>query len=173
MRLRKSGRLYLPQQGESRFLPLSAPVVSLRNSLAQGPRHVPAAALSPPRTFSTALRPQGPYGLLGARSRGCPPRLSHGSATTGSSSVFLHVHRDSTDCWGQGAHDVHLDFHTALPRLAQVQYFFTSTETVRTVGDKEPMMSTSTFTRLCHDWLKFSVTLRPQRQYGLLGTRSP
>ena len=141
MRLRKSGRLYLPQQGESRFLPLSAPVVSLRNSLAQGPRHVPAAALSPAERSVLLYVQQRPYGLLGARSRGRPPRLSHSSATTGSSSVFLYVHRDSTDCWGQGAHDVHLDFHTAH--------------------------------ELCHDCFKFNIALRPERQYGLLGTRSP
>ena len=30
-----------------------------------------------------------------------------------SSAMLLYVHRDNKDCWGRGAQDVHLDFHTA------------------------------------------------------------
>ena len=32
--------------------------------------------------------------------------------------MFLEVNRDSTVCWGRGAQDGHLDFHTA-PELQE------------------------------------------------------
>ena len=50
------------------------------------------------------------------------------------------------------AQDVHLDFHTApelwLKELVSFQCCFTSTETIRLIGDGEPRTSTSTFTQL-------------------------
>ena len=27
--------------------------------------------------------------------------------------MLLYIHRDQKDCWGRGAQDYHLDFHTA------------------------------------------------------------
>ena len=55
-----------------------------------------------------------------------------------------------------------------------VQCCFTSTETVRTVRDREPRTATWTFTQLqCSEILQFTVALRPQRPQGLLGTGSP
>ena len=50
---------------------------------------------------------------------------------------------------------------------------FTFKETVRTVRDGEPRTATSTFTQLLSSvFQQFSVALRRQRTYGLLGTGS-
>ena len=51
----------------------------------------------------------------------------------------------------------------------QVQCCFTCTETIRTIRDREPSTSTSTFTQLLSCEFEFSVASRPQGPYGLLG----
>ena len=113
---------------------------------------------------------QRPCGLLGTGSPGRPPRLSHSSWA----SILLYVHRDHKDYQGSGAQDVHLDFHTLSSEHKRfVQCCFTSTETIRTIRDGEPRTATSIFTHWALKPWKFSVALRPQRLYGLLGTGSP
>ena len=55
-----------------------------------------------------------------------------------------------------------------------IQWRFTSTETMRRIRDGKPRMFTSTFTKLLSSELslfKFSFALRPQRPWGLLGSR--
>ena len=63
------------------------------------------------------------------------------------------------------------------PVRVQVQCGFTATEIVRTTRDGKSRTATSTFTHTHSSWAltlrKFSVTLRPQRPLGLLGTGSP
>ena len=58
-----------------------------------------------------------------------------------------------------------------------IQCCFTSTETIQTIRDDEARMPTLTFTQLLSSGLSvvhsFSVALRPQRPYRLLGTMSP
>ena len=54
----------------------------------------------------------------------------------------------------------------------KVQCYFTSTETMGTIRDVEPRTATSTFTQLSLCESVFSVPLRPQRPWGLLGTWS-
>ena len=111
-----------------------------------------AGSPGPGHSLSVALRPQRPYGLLGTRSPGRPPRPSHSFCALKSwqfSSVLLYVHRDRTDCSGRGAQDGHLHFHTA-PELC-LNFFrccFTSTETRRTIRDGQPRTATSSFTQL-------------------------
>ena len=62
---------------------------------------------------------------------------------------------------------------TLTPPAVQVKCCFTSTEIIQTIRDREPRTSISTFTQLLNSeslsFLKFSVALRPQRPYGLLG----
>ena len=89
--------------------------------------------------------------------------------------MLLHVNRDRNDYLGRGAHDGHLDYHTA-PALLYIyfgQCCFTSTETTGTVRDVEPRKATSTFTQLLSSELEFSVALRPQRPQALLRIGSP
>ena len=66
-------------------------------------------------------------------------------------SMLSYVHRDRTDCLGQGVQDGHFDFHT-VPELCttrvRVQCCLTSTETLQTTRDGEPRTATSTFTQL-------------------------
>ena len=60
--------------------------------------------------------------------------------------------------------------------IYSVQCCFTSTETTRTIRDKEPRTSTSISTQLLGSEFvlsEFSVALRQQRPSGLLGTGSP
>ena len=126
--------------------------------------------------FNVALSPQRQYGLF----RDGEPRTSTSTFThllysvlCLQFSVALRPQRPY-GLLGTGAQDVHLDFHTpsVLCSVSAVQCCFTSTETVRTVRDGEPGTSTSTFTHLLYSvlCLQFSVALRPQRPYGLLGT---
>ena len=108
-------------------------------------------------------------GWGGGGGAGRPPRLSHSfwALTLCSSSVLLYIHRDHKDYLGQGAQDSHLYFHTAseLWHYVQVQCCFTSTETIKTIWDREPRTATSTFTQLLSSdtMFKFSVALHPQR----------
>ena len=67
------------------------------------------------RSFNIAVHPQGPEGLLG---RAGEPSTATATFTqllssVNSSSVLLHVRRDRTDYWGQGAQDGSVNFHTA------------------------------------------------------------
>ena len=106
--------------------------------------------------FCVAWRPQRLYGLLWTGSPGRPPRLSHSSrprprTPSSSSSVLLGVLKDYTDCYGRGAQDGNLDFHTApdlgrehLPLL--LLCCLASSKTIRTIMDGEPRTATSTFT---------------------------
>ena len=85
--------------------------------------------------FSAALRPQRPYGLLGAGSPGRSPRLSHSSSALTMRSMLLYAQRRE-----------------------------------RILG---PRTATSAFTQLLNyesSQFEFTVALRPQRSYGLLGT---
>ena len=61
---------------------------------------------------------------------------------------------------------------SALLTVSWFQCCFPSTETVRTIRGGEPRTSTSTFTQLLSSVVSvFSVALRPQRSYGLLGAQ--
>ena len=64
-----------------------------------------------------------------------------------SGSMLLYVHRDHKDHWGWGAQDSHPDFHTA-PELWSVRCCFMSTETTKSIRDREPRTATLTFTQL-------------------------
>ena len=91
-------------------------------------------------------------------------------------SVMGYVHRNHEAYRGRGAQGGHLDFHTASELWALPLPFFTSTETIRHLRDEEPWTATSTFTQFLsseYRVFKFSVALRAQRPYGLLGTRNP
>ena len=87
------------------------------------------------------------------------------------------VHRGNKDCQGRGVHGVHLDFHTA-PEFCDSELLlfrccFASTETIRTVKDREPRTSISTLTQLLSSMILNSssdVALRPQRPYEPLET---
>ena len=74
------------------------------------------------------------------------------------SGFFTSTYRDHNDYEGRAAQDGHLDFHTA-PELwmdcSFVQCCFTSTETIRTIGDGEPRTATSTFTQLLGSALNY------------------
>ena len=60
---------------------------------------------------------------------------------------FNVVHRDHKDYLGQGAQDGHLNSQTAPElRTQTVQCRFTSTETIRTIWDREPRTAPSTLT---------------------------
>ena len=94
-------------------------------------------------SFSVALRPQKPSGLLGTGSPGGPPRLSHSS-------------------WA-----------------LKFQSRFTSTETIRLIGDGKPRRATSTFSqvlssdssRFLFSWYSTSIeTIRSIRD-GQMGER--
>ena len=63
-------------------------------------------------------------------------------------------------------------YATVLPQSGptQVECCFTYSETIRTIRDWEPGTATLTFTQLQSSKIpEFSVALRPQRLYGLLG----
>ena len=68
-------------------------------------------------------------------------------AWASASSMLLYVHGGHKDYQGRGAQDGHLDFHTVLSSevVLFVQCCFTFTETIRTIRDGEPRMSTSHF----------------------------
>ena len=112
------------------------------------------------------------------------------------SSMLLHVHRKSTDYYGRGAQDGHLDFHTvqvlSLAGVAKSIIFLS--RQIRDCRDKTRLLSGQKY--VCRDkhifvatnvilsrqkwylWqlpptMKFSVASRPPRTYGLFGTRTP
>ena len=96
------------------------------------------------RSFSVALRPQRPWGLLGRRFPGRLPPLSH------SSWALL---RPAAQCrnglLGMGANTTPTSTFTQLLSSAEaVQCRSTSTETVRTVREEVPRTASSTFTQL-------------------------
>ena len=98
--------------------------------------------------FRVALRPQRPYGLLGSGGGG-----GGGGARTATSTLTRLLSSEI------------LNF--------SFQCCFTSTETIRIIRDGEPWAATSTFTQLLSSELaslEFSISLRPQGPYGLLGT---
>ena len=91
--------------------------------------------------------------------------------------MLLYVHTDHKDYYGHAAQDDHLDFHTP-PELCickvQIQCCFRSTQTIRTIRDREPRTGTTTSdfytsTELCickvqiQCWFRSTQTIRTIR----------
>ena len=106
--------------------------------------------------IAIALRPQRPYGVLGTETS--TPSFTQLLSSVRWYTMLLYVHRDRTESSDSSWF---------------VQCCFTSTETVRTIRNKESRTSTSSLTQLLSSEFEFNVALRPQRPQGLLGTGSP